>query len=143
RWEELARAGARVRELAGEERAWRVALLHEVAISRIAATHLDRRRATEALHQLTQESDVAVHVRGKIRPVDDERLHSCVPAPRVQLADIGELLRAEAACHRILPRVQRVDRLALPARKAERRLVLADLERGARLGLGRHLGTDI
>src|SRR2546430_4524557 len=58
-------------------------------------------------------------------PVDDERLHACIPAPRIQLADVGELLRSEEHTSELQSQSNLVCRLLLEKKKTPSNLSTA------------------
>src|SRR2546427_8967794 len=86
-------------QLGAEQRAWRVALPHEVAVARIAAPDLQRRGAAEARHDFVQERRVAEHLDGEIRLADWQSGQRDLPAMRVDAADVRQLGVAEPPRH--------------------------------------------
>src|SRR5213078_5423434 len=98
-------------------------------VAGIAAADLQRRRPAEARHDLVQECRVAEHLDRELGPADRQHVQADLPTVRIDPADVRELYVAEAARRRILPRIQRIARHAIPVRELETRAVTENADR--------------
>src|SRR5207245_4020479 len=112
--------------LPAEKRVRRVSLLHEVAITRIAATDLQRRRPAETRHDLVQERCIAEQLERKLGPVDRQNVQADLPAVGIDPADVGKLYRPEAARGSVLPLIQRIASHAIPIRDLHAHAITED-----------------
>ena len=90
-----------------------------------------------------QECRVTEHLDRELGPADRQHVQADLPTVRIDPADVRELYVAEAARRRILPRIQRIARHAIPVRELETRAVTENAKLAPDLPLRRLFGFQV